>query len=132
MKAEELRLGNWVYISDNYTHAFYKQETQINIHNMMYLCGETKEPLDFTFEPIPLTEEILLKCGFYETSNKDFIGGLFALKQKGDGFYINKETMSYCYFDYEGNIEDIIKINYVHQLQNLYFALTNEELQIEL
>jgi len=41
---------------------------------------------------------------------------------------INKETMSYCQLDYEGSIDDIVKIKYVHQLQNIYFALTNEEL----
>jgi hypothetical protein len=79
------------------------------------------------YESIPLTEEWLFKFGFYETSNDDFIGGLYTRK-KPDRFLINKETMSYCQLDYEGSIDDIVKIKYVHQLQNIYFALTNEEL----
>jgi len=36
--------------------------------------------------------------------------------------------MCYCDIDYEGTTNDRIKIQYVHQLQNLYFALTGEEL----
>jgi hypothetical protein len=130
MKASELRIGNWVYI----THLlFYKQETEVNIHNLMYLSGEIKEPIEFEIEPIPLTEEWILKFGFQQTDPKKFIGGLYTRKKTDGfyGFYINKETMSYCTFDYEGTIEDIIKIEYVHQLQNIYFALTNEELAIK-
>lgn len=80
-------------------------------------------------EPIPLTEEWLLKFGFEETSDKDFIGGLYTRGK--DGFYINKETMSYCGIDYEGTIDDIVEINYVHELQNLYFALTKQELTMK-
>jgi hypothetical protein len=130
MKANELRLGNLVYITDETYSFFYKQETEINIHNLIYLCGETKEPIEYTIEPIPLTEEWLLKFGFEETDPKTFMDGLYSRK-KGDGFYINKETMSYCTFDYEGTIDDIIKIQYVHQLQNLYFAVTGEELTMK-
>ena len=37
MKVEDLRIGNWVYITDTLTQLFYKEEVQINIHNMMFL-----------------------------------------------------------------------------------------------
>ena len=62
--------------------------------------------------PIPLTEEWLLKFGFekaYETcyQYKDFI--------LNDKFIMM-------------DIDITVQLKYVHQLQNLYFALTGEEL----
>lgn len=62
--------------------------------------------------PIPLTEEWLLKFGFekaYETcyQYKDFI--------LNDKFIMM-------------DIDITIQLKHVHQLQNLYFALTGEEL----
>jgi hypothetical protein len=36
--------------------------------------------------------------------------------------------MSYCEIDYEGSVCDIVKIKYVHELQNLFYALNKEEL----
>lgn len=68
-------------------------------------------------KPIPLTEEILLKCG-YKLVRENHYGVL--------GHLIwNIENRFYC--DKNG-----VQIKYVHQLQNLYFALTNEELIINL
>jgi hypothetical protein len=126
IKIEELRIGNLV----SSIGIIYKV-TLIDIHgNIRGVEGSTSFNLDKTTNPIPLTEEWLLKFGFQQTDPKKFIGGLYTRKKTDGfyGFYINKETMSYCTFDYEGTIEDIIKIEYVHQLQNLYFALTGEEL----
>ena len=71
--------------------------------------------------PIPLTEEILLKCGFdkqilFEDECCFFCNGDLSLSCEDwnkDKFYYNTE----------------IEIKYVHQLQNLCFALTLEELK---
>ena len=73
------------------------------------------------YEPIPLTPEILVKAGFVNGKlNKFYVFGNGNLTVEGyeadyNGLYI-------------GNIKNI----YVHQLQNLYFALTGDELNIEL
>ena len=66
----------------------------------------------FPMTPVPLTEEWLLKFGFkkaYETyyQYKDFI--------LNDKFIMM-------------DIDITIQLKHVHQLQNLYFALTGEEL----
>ena len=74
-------------------------------------------------KPIPLTEEWLVKFGFkiegktWGNTNysKDFSG--IWLQDRGE---LYKCTIS------NGNKH--IEIRYVHQLQNLYFALTGEEL----
>ena len=105
MKATELRIGNWV---------LSPTEGEIQIENGWQI-DEGEE-----VEPIPLTEEWLVKFGFENNSmNLDeegflhldisFIGGV--------NVYIN--DMEYP------------NINYVHQIQNLYFALTGQELQTD-
>lgn len=66
-------------------------------------------------QPIPLTEEWLVKFGF------DFTNGY------GWGFvfgYINSRMI----WQYNSIV---VEVKYVHQLQNLFHALTEEELKIE-
>jgi hypothetical protein len=121
MKANELRIGSLVYITDTSTQLFYKQETQINIHNLMYLCGETKEPFEFEIEPIPLTEDWLLKLGFKQVPKIKS-----EYYKHGISFDVKDNT---CFIETDSTPEYFNHIKHVHQLQNLYFALTNEELR---
>ena len=136
MKANELRIGNLVYVTDNQTNLIFKEITPINIHNLMHLTGWDKSPIDIEFEPIPLTEEWLDKFGF---ENVD----------KGDNDYITYADPNHDYYlqmdvrkgDNRWAILDntvnelvafaMVDIVWVHQLQNLYFALTGEELIIK-
>jgi len=76
-------------------------------------------------EPIPITEELLLKLGFIFKDNIYYspeyrIGN--RLKVIGfDGNYIVSFNM---YFN--------IDIKYLHQLQNIYCAITGDELEVKL
>jgi hypothetical protein len=117
MKANDLRIGNLVYVSDNETNIIFKEITPINIHNLMHLTGWDKSPIDIEFEPIQLTEEWLLKFGFEKNGT---IAILYTLNNV-DVWELNGGF---------ANILDL-PIQYVHQLQNLYFALTNQELTIK-
>ena len=68
-------------------------------------------------EPIPLTEEWLLKLGFkYFLDTKIYAIDNFFIEKEPD----NKIAVMYDYLNKS--------VEYVHQLQNLYFALTGEEL----
>jgi hypothetical protein len=120
MKASELRIGNLVYVSDNETNIIFKEITPINIHNLMHLTGWDKSPVDIEFEPIPLTEEWLIKFGFKQT----FISKIHLTFSKGS-FHLLKRV-NHIQIWYES-----IDVKYIHQLQNLYFALTSEELKYE-
>jgi hypothetical protein len=127
MRANELRIGNQIeyYVFDE----FGKPQQEwvggyVDIEDLKWL---DQHPGDKHYRPIKLTEDILIRFGFYETTKEHYVSGLYTLN-KPDGFYINKETMCYCDIDYEGTTNDRIKIQYVHQLQNLYFALTGKEL----
>ena len=74
-------------------------------------------------EPIPLTEEWLLKLGFKKTEWDNFNSYRLMIG--------NNDYTIVLYSDGNCEVGDIItcKIEYVHQLQNLYFALTGEELK---
>lgn len=76
------------------------------------------------FEPIPLTPEILQKAGFEKDGNGFCLSDKMSLSlavTKNGGYLA-------CWRDRSLNFV----INHLHQLQNLYFALTGEELSIEL
>jgi hypothetical protein len=90
------------------------------------------------FKGIPLTEEWLLKMGFVKKE--------VTLKLYYSDFFINSEINFRLYWPENGRgaslhlhpdptdwyppiTDDNIK--YVHQLQNLYFALTGEELTVK-
>ena len=77
------------------------------------------------YQPIPLTEEWLLRFGFqiYEHDKDEYYiydtDHLVSLYKGINGGYQRRIN------DYDDGIE----LNHVHQLQNLYFALTGEELK---
>lgn len=113
MKSNELRIGNFVYETDNLV-----VET-CNWHYEAASLNNTPNEIDV--KPIPLNEEWSLKFGFDEFNrdgNRFILIGNFKLEKSSefDVFYL------------EGHGIDL---QYVHQLQNLYHALTQKELQIK-
>lgn len=120
MKASELRIGNFVEF-DGEESKIESISLGVKSGHVVYLECYGDLILFDHLEPIPLTEEWLVKFGFEE---KD---GYFT-KNKDD-IYNNYTDNS---FDYVINGIVIIEIKHVHQLQNLYFALTGEELKIQL
>ena len=136
MKASELRIGNLVYVTDNLTNLIFKEITPINIHNLMHLTGWDKSPVDIEFEPIPLTEEFLLKFGFanIDKGGNDFI--TYTDKEHNYYLQIDVRRKDGKYLILDNSFDDLrafsmVDIEYVHQLQNLYFALTGNELKYE-
>tara|TARA_R100001244_G_scaffold132297_3_gene107953 strand:- start:3013 stop:3456 length:444 start_codon:yes stop_codon:yes gene_type:complete len=79
-------------------------------------------------QPIPLTEEWLLKFGFDEVKRDSYYTGKnapFSVFFKTDILYNSIQRRWYFF------TTPLNEIKHVHQLQNLYFALTNEELTID-
>jgi hypothetical protein len=135
MESKELRVGNLVYESKRSKILRKKIGVEIceikslNIHHLESF------PESENFEPIPLTEEWLLKFKFIKDDNEfrapkilGFIKSIYEICIRlHDGFcdvVLEEEQI---------NIEIYtvilpLKIKYVHQLQNLYFALTGKEL----
>lgn len=114
MNANELRIGNYVNLKDK---GLYKIDRGYDLEKI-----EDWEGTDYC-TPIPLTEDWLLKFGFDKGS--DIIGDCFYIELKNnDDFVIHIEDYNMFLFD------DNLEIKHVHQLQNLYFALTQKELTI--
>lgn len=82
-------------------------------------------------KPIELTEEILLKCGFYLPKNSLVYRFDLNNEENKTTLQVWKECncFSICRL---GMSAFSVELNYLHQLQNLYFALTGEELEINL
>lgn len=130
MIIQELKIGNWVY--DSKTTMFPMQVVAIGtdwIHlDFFGNEGDVWEVYPQDVEPIPITEEILLKCGF---EKEPFSSKIYKIN-----------TDDYCVIYYfEGNTLDVrtkdgnrvsILCKHIHQLQNAYYLVTNKELEINL
>lgn len=119
MNAKELRIGN--LLIGKYGVAIISELTFWKAHINNYNGNPLDTILDYSeIKPIPLTEEWLLKFGFI----------------KNTGFYRHPKTMwDYSLIDNELELFSgwdgdtyTVSCKYVHQLQNLYFALTGQEL----
>lgn len=134
MKATELRIGNWLnHNIENKPYAI----TTISRHPehedcYMVLFGYMPHcTLEF-MSPIPLTEEWLVKFGFsgITEDSRYFI----KCGRKEIAMECTQED-KYEYLLYRRDVGipfyGIGFIQYVHTLQNLYFALTGEELTIK-
>jgi hypothetical protein len=81
-------------------------------------------------QPIPLTEEILLKAGFKEVDTD------LCLRLFNDSTLhkpvLHWQNDRFVYLRTWGHRLEITKVASIHQLQNLYFALTGKELEINL
>ena len=117
MKANELRIGNLV-LNDDSIEEVTLQHLDLLVHDNTY------------FKPIPLTEEWLLKFGFENLGEIKEVSNRYVLFNVIDGTS-NFELYEYGN-EYDACIDDnsiyIHELKYVHQLQNLYFALTGKEL----
>ena len=76
------------------------------------------------YRGIPLTEEYLLKFGFYWDNKKVY------LCKNEIPFRIRYSHNQITIFQHQKDVT-ITSIEYVHQLQNIYFALTGKELEIK-
>lgn len=119
LRAEEFRIGNWVRILNGISKYYYHQLNRFDIYKM-------NETDSIDTEPIPLTEEILLLCGF------DLIGECFFIS-KLPSIFLKKPFIGADYLLIKSNGGDqLTSIRYLHQLQNLYYCLCGEELNIKL
>lgn len=75
------------------------------------------------YRPIPLTEEVLLKCGFEFDE--------YGYTHFDTRTLFNKYTVDGVLHFLIGNVS-LDNMKYLHQLQNLYYHLTQKELNIEL
>lgn len=117
MNVRELRIGNYTKVKDMncVVWSFYEN----GIHIGLGKCFNFQE-----LEPIELTEEWFLRFGFKKEIESEYTR---------DSFCMGKVSLWNKNLDFSVLIfmPTSTEIKYVHQLQNLYFALTGEELTIK-
>ena len=117
MNANELRIGN--YVSVNYVSPSGRKKQVIKQSQINAIDGYKMD-----VDPIPLTEEWLLKFGF--TKGTDLWGERAEyefLFDQGHGITVSDTNEIYmgCFSQ---------TLQYVHQLQNLIYAMSGVELQL--
>ena len=119
IKASELRIGNYLIDSNSrlcVVDTLSKDIIDCGIF-AVHDCITT-----FPIQPIPLTERWLLKFGFEELDHRRYE------KKYRKSYYIGGFLVNDCFMISLGSA--LAKPQHVHQLQNLYFALTGEELNL--
>lgn len=130
--AKELRIGNLVkYKSHNFCYVDAICDYPNEIYKKVSIKGEhLGAELPFVdIEPIPLTTQILEKCGFNLQPQKMsiYVNGRIKLWLGSNGVI--------AYLMHEDKNESFWISNPVqnlHQLQNLYYCLTGTELSIKI
>jgi len=145
--AEDLRIGNWIHSEGkNYKvlaidplNVYQDCKGTIQIETAKHdIVGRWLHRCS----PILLTPEILEKAGFeqngfkaWDISINPHKGGHKVLSFSGDYLYIKEGSNIFAAKDDDIVClwnKDLMKVFYLHQLQNLYFALCGTELKIEM
>ena len=118
----ELRIGNYLnYYNQNCHVMGIYNYGKIELGYFEESIGFIRQLDDKGIHPIPLTEEILLKCGFVSNSYQD--------RYENEVIHIEcNKTRGYT----DLWIERMPHIKYLHQLQNLYWCLCGKELEVNL
>lgn len=133
IKANELRVGNLLEYHVN-EEGMTWEPTAID-HQDIAWCTTDEDNFNKVHRPIPLTEDWLLKLGFEvresSTCKEWYIGmneithdWLFSITWLDRPELINAPNAPF----YRNGRH---ALRFVHQLQNLYFALTGKELEIK-
>lgn len=115
MKATDLRIGNYI--------EKYGNLIRVDLGILSKITNGS-----VVFKPIKLTEEWLLKMGF-QFPESEFEGEIIVNKEsrfsaiRAKGFYSVGLAGSFGLF--------LVKVKYVHTLQNLYHSVFGEELTIK-
>lgn len=138
VKPNDIRLGNWLKYSpdEKWVKDIHNQPVQADLDILIevasaYRHGDIPEP----YLPIELSPEILEKAGFVSNRWGGWMLHLYDRDYLMCGVnmdvYIDKPTIDQdgTWYDFDVHV---VECKYVHQLQNLYFALTNQPLKIEL
>jgi len=125
INAKELRIGNFV-INANKKNV-KTENVKFTGYSKLTDWYRINEIGDSFYDPILLTEEILHKCSFGKVGFYDNVYHLNNFR-----IYLDKSKNTFLLKYEEGNNNLEIEVISLHQLQNLYFILTNKELEVEL
>jgi hypothetical protein len=127
INAKELRYKNLFIVKGIHDYiAIHAIDVPLNRVSISHMGTHDWIPID-DLQPIPLTPEVLEKCGF-DKHTKNTNGATIEWLQ-----HYNLRYLTFNAFLLElGDDISLGHIIHLHQLQNLYMALTGEELEVNL
>lgn len=134
LKCTDLRIGNFLKYNNKIVEVFGLRPRYIEYYDEdEFLVGDNPE----YFDPIELTEEVLVKIGFDAMHSSRYLYEKSIINKHNinDAVYITFHTINKTLridFSKDLQILSLYDIQYIHQLQNAYYCLTGEELNIEL
>ena len=140
LKCTDLRIGNYVNYENRPFEVIEISPISLVVRKKIGDIFEMQHRALDVAQPIELTEELLVKIGFEDRKGYFNYSRVFG----DDGDYCDSIYIYYCprlkHFKFTHNIVenldmqtmDLYNIKYLHQLQNAYYCLTNQELEIEL
>ncbi len=122
---KELRIGNWVIYQDEFDGRSY--ELEFTIGHFMGIFEKNYGPP----EPIPLTEEWIIKMGFKKLNNSMFRRGALTLQwttmHTGETLHekilSSQKAIRICL---GGSF--VCNVAYVHKMQNFFYAISGNEI----
>lgn len=126
MKANELRIGN--FVNDNFTVECVSN-IQVDLDSVIQ-DKHIKNVFIADLKPTPITAEWLIKFGFQKDENLEEYydsEGMFGVALNHE-FHGKKSPLPLHIWDATFTGADCM---FIHQLQNLYFALTGKELKLK-
>ncbi|NRA94432.1 MAG: hypothetical protein HRU26_17505, partial [Psychroserpens sp.] len=121
---QELRIGNWLY----------RKGDNENMYEVDWITIKEAH----NYQPIPITEEWLEKFGFEKESIEKayFRVLIYSMRLNEKLIEIKIEMWKgndewEDYYSFYKNWDYMNSCQHIHQLQNLYYALTGEELKMK-
>lgn len=122
IKANDIRIGNIFKVREDAINTEHYPGDIIKWDLSDFSAIERGRLNYMDFDPIPLTPELLEKCGF-----ELLVGDYDFDTYSKNGIEVWEHDEGYCHsYAFGGDVD------HLHQLQNLYFVLTGEELEIKL
>jgi hypothetical protein len=127
MTAKELRVGNFIYYSD-YRDVDNPYEIITAVGNDISKLMISDYQTRLMFSPIPLTDQWFEKFGGDKSEIELCSYRLYSLTRNYD--FHKAELLDGGWYWWCEQIIGDTSITYVHELQNLFFALTKQELEL--
>lgn len=149
IQAQELMIGNKVTCINENAAISYATILSIDGFNRKINVNECKLKFDLDngeVRPVPLTPELLKKCGFVEHKPHSYLDATYYYKyinektkiffdanlsdtMVGDSYYERECGNNYCDANEKPSVNHC---QYLHQLQNIFYVLTGEQLKVQL
>lgn len=150
MKAEDFRIGNYInyrIIDELDERKTWLELSEIDPSDLRIL--QNKHEINQDYQPIEITEKWLIKLGFVkkESEREFFYGDMYEIEMNSYNcwFCVYKYSINETGYNANGwkmymrtnhhkqiKFIDILKmLNYIHDLQNLYYCLSDIELKLK-